>query len=198
MIRLMHPLPFVLLALSSLAWPKDEILPTKQKPRDRQGPENPLHNIADDMSAVARWLKEAMTGDTTQDTQQKIIEKLEKLIEAARQQSEKQPQGGQGDSQKQQKKPEPQPASQQQKEQETKQQQKPASAQEQEQKQQRPGLGRRGTDGPPGALHTDSKEWGDLPPAIRDQLLQTQGEGFPLKYRELLRRYYRELAKPRE
>ena len=62
----------------------------------------------------------------------------------------------------------------------------------------RPGFGPGGKDGAKGQLHTDAEEWGNLPPAIRDQLLNIQGEGFPLKYRELLRRYYRELAKPRE
>jgi hypothetical protein len=60
---------------------------------------------------------------------------------------------------------------------------------------------------PAGPLHTDRRseeqsqcDWhgGRCPPAIRDQLLQTQGEGFPLKYRELLRRYYRMLAKQKE
>ncbi len=72
------------------------------------------------------------------------------------------------------------------------------AAQQQEQQAPRPGMGRPGQGEGTGELHTDAEEWGNLPPAIRDQLLQTQGEGFPLKYRELLRRYYRELAKPRD
>jgi len=182
-----------------LAWAKEELIPTKPKTRERQGPPNPLHDVADDMDGVARRLKDAKTDDTTQDAQQAIVDKLDQLIEQAKQQSEKPPQGGQGDSEKkqQQQKKEEQPKSAEQKKQQEEQAKKKAQAEKQKQT-ERPGIGRAGSGTPEGALHTDAEEWGNLPPAIRDQLLQTQGEGFPLKYRELLRRYYRELSKPRE
>jgi outer membrane biosynthesis protein TonB len=201
-----HRVGFLLLAIlaiPSLAWPKEEILPGKKgKSRDSQAQENPLYGVADDMGTVARRLNEVKTDDTTQEAQEAIIEKLDKLIEQA-QQNENQPKGGQGDQQKpqQRKEPKPQPKSKEEQEKERQEQQKqekkPASAQEQK-KTDRPGIGRPGQGNPGDPLHTDAEEWGNLPPAIRDQLLQTQGEGFPLKYRELLRRYYRELAKPRE
>lgn len=188
------------LAFAARLTAKEEILPGKKsKERDQAAAENPLYDVAGDMDTAARRLKEAKTDDTTQDIQQAIIEKLDKLIEAAQQQSDKQPQGGQGDEKKPQKRPEPQPQpkSEEEKKKAEEQQKKPASAEEKK-KQERPGIGRPGQGDPSGQIHTDANEWGNLPPAIRDQLQQTQGEGFPLKYRELLRRYYLDLANPKE
>jgi len=186
----------VLLTVASPAWAKEELIPTKRRSRQRQGPPNPLREVADDMHVVGRRLQEAKTGELTQDKEKTIVEKLDKLIDAARRQQQKQSKGGQGKAQQRQKKrPQPKPASQK----KQKQAKKPAAAKKKQQKQSpRPGLGRPGSGKPTGPIHTDAGEWGDLPPAIREQLLQTQGEGFPLKYRELLRRYYRELSKPRE
>ena len=191
-----------LLAASALLWAKDEILPGKKaKARESRAEENPMYDVASDMERVARRLTEAKTDDATQDVQQGILDKLDKLIEQAQQQSDKPPQGGSGE--KQQRKPEPKPQpkpspEEQRKEAERqKQEKKPATAEEKK-KSERPGIGRAGQGDPSGALHTDAEEWGNLPPAIRDQLLQSQGEGFPLKYRELLRRYYLELSKPKE
>ena len=189
-----------LLALASTAWAKDEIIPTKGKSRDREGPPNPLHDVADDMDTASRRLREAKTDDTTQEIQQKIADKLDALIEAAQQQSQQPPQSNQGDSERRQKQQEKKPQPKQSEAEKKKMEEearKKAEAKKKEQS-QRPGIGRAGTGQPDGALHTDAEEWGNLPPAIRDQLLQTQSEGFPLKYRELLRRYYRDLAKTRE
>ena len=188
-----------LLALPSLATAKDELIPTERKTRDRQeGPPNPLYEVASDMEAVARRIRVEKTADTTQDRQKAIVEKLDLLIEAARQQSQQPPKSDQDQEKKQRQQqpkqqPKPDEAQQQKKEQEKKQ-----AAEKKEQEAQRPGFGPGGKDGAKGELHTDAEEWGNLPPAIREQLLNVQGEGFPLKYRELLRRYYRELAKPRD
>ena len=190
------------LALSAALWAKDEILPGKKgKERDPRSEDNPMYNVAGDMDHVARRLKEGKTDDTTQEVQEKIIEKLDTLIEQAQKQSEKQPPGGKGDSQRPKPKPKPQPKpspEEQQKEAERKKQEKKPTPAEMKKKSERPGIGHPGEGNPDGKLDTNAEEWGNLPPAIRDQLLQSQGEGFPLKYRELLRRYYLELSKPRE
>ena len=185
----------VLLILPAVARAKDEIIPTRRKTRQRQEKQNPLHDVADDMATAARRLAEAKTADTTQDVQKTVIRKLEHLIELARQQSQQPPKGGedQQKKQRQQQQKQPKPASQSQ-QQKAKQQ----SAAQKQQQSSRPGFGPGAKGEGKGKLHTDAAEWGNLPPAVRDQLLQTQGEGFPLKYRELLRRYYRQLAKPRE
>jgi len=190
----------LLFAIPTLAWPKEELIPTRPKSRDRQGPPNPLHDVADDMHTVGRRLDEAKTDETTQGAQEAILKKLNHLMEQAKEQSQQPPKGGQGDSkkqQKQQKKKQPQEAKQQ-KEQKEKSEKEAAAKKKKEKQTNRPGIGQPGSGDPTGAIHTDAEEWGNLPPAIRDQLLQTQGEGFPLKYRELLRRYYRELFKPKE
>ncbi len=192
------PTLLLILLIPALAWAKDEIIPSKKgRGRDPKADENPLYDVARDMDLSARRLAEAKTDDTTQDVQQTIVDKLDKLIEAAEQQSQKQPQGGSGDQKKPQKRPEPQPKPGEEDKDKEKTEKKPASAEEKK-KTERPGIGPAGKGDPTGHIHTDANEWGNLPPAIRDQLLQTQGEGFPLKYRELLRRYYQDLANPKE
>jgi len=187
------------LLLPSLAAAKDELIPTDRTSRDREDKkQNPLYDVAGDMDAVARLLRVEKTDDTTQDRQKSIIEKLDKLIEMAKQQSQQPPKSDKDEEQKkqqQQQQPQPKPSEQQQQQEKEKEKQ---AAKQQEQQQNRPGIGRGASGEGNGQIRTDAEEWGNLPPAIRDQLLNIQGEGFPLKYRELLRRYYRDLAKPRD
>jgi TolA-binding protein len=181
------------LALGATGLAKDELIPTDKRSQNRQQkPPNPLDNVAGEMYSSARRLEKAQTDETTQDIQDRIIEQLEKLIEAARQQQQQQQQQNQSQAKRrQQRASQPQPSAGQQ-------QQKKPIQQQTQQPAQKPGVGPAGRGKSEGPIHTDAQEWGNLPPAIRDQLLQTQGEGFPLKYRELLRRYYRDLAQPEE
>ena len=201
-IRLAVPLLAFSVCLAVAGWAKDELIPTSPKSREREEPPNPLRDVASDMHAVGRRLKEAKTDDTTQAMERTIVEKLEILVEMARQQQEKESKGGQGDAkQRQEKKEQPQPELEKKKQDLKKEEvaKKAAAAQQKkEKKADRPGMGRPGVGEATGTPPSDAERWGDLPPAIRDQLLQTQAEGFPLKYRELLRRYYRVLAKPKE
>jgi len=187
-------LSVVLLAFGSACLAKDELIPTDKRSQNRQQkPPNPLENVAGDMHSSARRLEKNLTEDTTQDIQKRIIEKLDILIEAARQQQQQSQQNSSQAKQRQQKQQQPQPSQgQQQQDQQTP---KPEESQARKAS-AKPGFGPDGKGKADGPIRTDAKEWGNLPPAIRDQLLQTQGEGFPRKYRELLRRYYRELAKP--
>jgi hypothetical protein len=192
------------LCLVSLAWAKDELIPTQPKSKERDAPPNPLRDVAGDMHTAGRLLQDAKTGDTTQEIEKSIIDKLEILIDAARQQQEQQSKGGQGEAkQRQEQKPQPKPddAEKRKKDEEEarkKQLEKMKMQKEVKKPSDRPGMGKAGSGEATGPLQTDAEEWGKLPPAIRDQLLQTQGEGFPLKYRELLRRYYRMLSKQKE
>lgn len=192
-------LALILAVAPATAWARKDILPTKKgHDPSREAEENPLYDVAGDMERAARRLKEAKTDDTTQDIQLAIIEKLDRLIEQAQKESEKPPPSGKGDDPQRKPQPQPQPSPEDQKKAESqKQEPKPASA-EKKKESERPGIGPPGKGEATGSLHTDAEEWGNLPPAIRDQLLQSLGEGFPLKYRELLRRYYLELSKPRE
>jgi len=187
----------VALVAASFGWAKEELIPTTPKSKEREAAPNPLRDVAGDMHTA-----EAKTGDTTQEIEKAIVDKLDILIEAARQQQEKQSKGGQGDAkQRQEEKPQPKPddAEKKKQEEELAKKQKLEKAQKEAKKAgESPGIGKASGGQATGPLQTDAEEWGKLPPAIRDQLLQTQGEGFPLKYRELLRRYYRMLAKQKE
>lgn len=185
-------------ALGADAWAIDELIPSGKKSRQRHPRENPLTEIGDDMHAVARRLKKHKTDDATQKRQEEILKKLDDLIEKARKQQQKQSQGGQGQAKKRHQQQKQQPKLNQQKTQQQKKTQQKKHVKQQQKKSKRPGIGQPGGGQGQGPLHTDAEEWGSLPPAIREQLLQTQGEGFPLRYRELLRRYYRELSRPRE
>lgn len=51
-----------------------------------------------------------------------------------------------------------------------------------------------------GAMHAANRQgrnWGQLPPHKREQILQSMTEGFPPHYQQLLERYYRRLAEER-
>jgi outer membrane biosynthesis protein TonB len=193
----------LLLAAAPPSLAKEELIPTGKKRRAEQGPPNPLREVSGDMKQVAGRIGKANTGDETQKQQDAILEKLQQLVEQAQKQQQQQQQQSSSSKsqakrrQKQQPQPKPDPKKSQKKQQAKKKQAAKKKQQAQQQK-NRPGLGRQGEGRGTGRLHTDAEEWGMLPPAVRDELLQTRGEGFPLKYRELLRRYYRELARPRE
>ncbi len=193
----------LLLAAAPSALAKEELIPTDKKRRTEEGPPNPLREVSGDMKHVAGRIGKANTGDETQKQQNAILEKLQQLVEQAQKQQQQQQQSSSSKSQakrrqQQQPQPKPDPKKNQKKQQAKKKQQAAKKKQQEQQRKNRPGLGRQGEGRGTGRLHTDAEEWGLLPPAVRDELLQTRGEGFPLKYRELLRRYYRELARPRE
>ena len=64
------------------------------------------------------------------------------------------------------------------------------------------GGNRTGASGPGGVLNPAKKvselgpqDWGRLPPAVRDQLLQGVKEGFPPEYADLIEQYYQNIAK---
>jgi hypothetical protein len=44
------------------------------------------------------------------------------------------------------------------------------------------------------AAKSGNKKWGELPPHQRDRILQSQTQGFPPHYQQILERYYRRLA----
>ena len=55
----------------------------------------------------------------------------------------------------------------------------------------------KGGPGGSGDLHAAKKKgknWAELPAKERDRILQSQTEGFPAHYQEVLKRYYRRLA----
>lgn len=123
-------------------------------------------------------------GLTTQRSQEEVLRQLDALIAMAQQNQNR------NQSQQQQ------------------QQQQAQQSGDQQQRQQQQGSPQpvdsdnMGADGRPalqqaelsGEIRESGSEWGNLPPRIRDMLLQGRGESASALYRELTERYYRRLA----
>lgn len=137
-------------------------------------------------------------GLDTQRMQEDIIRKLDQIIAAASQMQQQQSSSSSSSSQQQQQARQQDSGTQQQ-------------ARQQQQQQQQAGLeesqaGDEASDGQfsPGQaqeheldgrpLEELRREWGNLPPRLRDELSQGLGEKFSPMYRQLTERYYRRLA----
>jgi hypothetical protein len=142
--------------------------------------------VAEMSEASDRLAKERDAGDQTQRIQESVLAKLDQVIEAVEQQQQQQqnqssqPQQQQHGSQQNQAK-----------------QQQQASAQQQDQASQsntggKAPMGNGQADGRP--LSELRSEWGNLPPRLRDELLQGINEKFSPIYRELTEDYFRSTA----
>lgn len=133
-----------------------------------------LGEVATVMDYVADRLNTADGTENVQRRQKQIIAMLDRLIE---QQEQKEQQCGGGSSQRPGKSDKP-----------------PQAAQNPKQDSNAPG-----GSGQIGDLHAAPKadpgeEWGKLPPAERERILQSIRERFPSRYRQLVEQYYRALA----
>jgi hypothetical protein len=125
--------------------------------------DNPIADVASDMTVVVRNLSKLNTGKPTQETQKAIVAKLDELIEKLEKECAA-CKGGRASAN---------PT-------------KPAAD----------SIIRSGPGGQ-GDLHaakSGNKKWGELPPHQRDRILQSQTEGFPTHYQQILERYYKRLA----
>ena len=142
-----------------------------------------LDEVARMMNDVERRLTLGRTGKQVRDQEQAIIEKLDKMIEQMENQAQQQQQQQQKQRQQQQK---------QQRQQQQQQQQQQQAAQESE-----PG----GGDGQ-GAVDDkdigDKSGWGNLPPAARQEALQSITKDLPSHYREVIEAYFKRLSKTPE
>lgn len=138
------------------------------------------------MDEVAQRLAAAQdAGLETQRLQESVLEKLAMVIEAAQQMS------GGSSSQQQQGQPQQQDTGSEQNQQ-----------QGQAQAQASAGENRGETTNPPspaageqaGAIAEERREWGNLPPRIRDELIQASNERFSPVYKTLTEAYYQRLA----
>jgi hypothetical protein len=145
--------------------------------------ENSLDEVARLMNDVERRLALGRTGKQVRDQEQAIVEKLDKLIEQLEQQQ-----------QKQQKQSKQQQQSQQQRQQQQQQQQQQS---QQAADESMPG----GGDGQ-GAVDDkdigDKSGWGNLPPAARQEALQSITKDLPSHYREVIEAYFKRLSKTPE
>ena len=139
--------------------------------------EDSLDEVARLMNDVERRLGLGRTGKQVRDQEQAIIDKLDKMIEKMEEQQQQQQQ----------------------------QQQK----QQQRQKQNNPQQGRQAAQDPmpgggDGQGEVDNKDigdksgWGNLPPAARQEALQSITKDLPSHYREVIEAYFKRLSKTPE
>ena len=163
------------------------------KPEDTEKPKNPLRSVAQQMSAVGRRIDRGdLAIETTQKDQDRIIKRLDTLIEASKPPSG----GGKSDQQKQ---PKPEPSEQKQKPQSSP---KNTSANPRTTQQKQPATAskdvRGGGKAQPGPEVPGVGEWGNLPPRTRSELFQALKEDFPEDYKTLLKLYYKHLSEREE
>jgi hypothetical protein len=141
--------------------------------------EDSLDEIARMMNDVERRLALGRAGKQVRDQEQAIVDKLEKMIDQLEKQQQQQQQ--QRQQQQQQKK----------QQQQQQQQKQPSKGQAMDQSQ--PGLDA-------GAGDVDEKDvgdragWGNLPPAQRQEALQSITKDLPSHYREVIEAYFKRLA----
>lgn len=146
--------------------------------------ENSLDEVARMMNDVERRLSLGRTGKQVRDQEQAIIDKLDKMIEQMEQQQQQQ---------QQQRKQQQQQRNQGQK----KEQQRDNSQQQKASEQSNPGGG-------DGEGEVDNKDigdksgWGNLPPAARQEALQSMTKDLPSHYREVIEAYFKRLSKGSE
>jgi len=165
------------------AWPTRYAITAKLMLTDIEPlKENSLDEVARLMNDVERRLALGRTGKQVRDQEQAIVEKLDKLIDQLEQ--EQQQQQKQRQQQQQQK--------QQQRQQQQSQQQPQQAADE-----SMPG----GGDGQ-GAVDDkdigDKSGWGNLPPAARQEALQSITKDLPSHYRGVIEAYFKRLSKTPE
>lgn len=137
--------------------------------------EDSLDEVSRLMRDVERRLDLGRAGKRVRDEEQEIVDKLEKLIEKAEQQLQEQQQ----------------------------QQQQQAQQNQQQQQSQRQAMddSQAGPERGPGDVDRkgDGKasNWGNLPPAERQESLQRMTEKLPSHYRSVIEGYFRQLAKDR-
>jgi hypothetical protein len=149
-----------------------------------------LEQVFDEMRTVSQRLgRDRDAGLDTQRIQERILDKLDQLIRAAQQAQQS---GGSGSPQNPQPQQQDQGASGNQSQQAQGDQQGPAGNDNQ---------GVAGEPTPPpdstdsaAPLQERRVEWGNLPPRLRDELLQGSGERFSPVYQDLTEAYYRRLA----
>lgn len=166
--------------------------------KERLSPDELRDEIAKTVSLMQRAADrvggEKDVGLDTQRVQEDVLRRLDKLLEEAERQRQKQQQ----QNQQQQNQQQQQQQSQQQQQQ--RQQQTPT-----QREQQQAASGDRPTTGPskqdPGGTEVSlagSATWGNLPPHIREALMQGASDTYSAAYRQLTEQYYRRLARERK
>lgn len=181
----------------------EEEQPKKKPPQQgpaRGGPDksedkasdNPLVRLSRQIRDAERRLREADSGEQTQEMQRKIVDDLEKLIAQIEQQQQQQQQSKSqkpGPPQPGEKKPSPQ---QKQQKQPGDPNDKPSDSDEQlaNRKNEKPQTGR--------LKDMLEKVWGELPERQRQDVMQASFDDFPAKYQYVIEEYFKQLLKRQE
>jgi hypothetical protein len=181
----------------------DEEQPKKKPPQQgpaRGGPDksedkasdNPLVRLSRQIRDAERRLREADSGEQTQEMQRRIVDDLEKLIAQIEQQQQQQQQSKSqkpGPPQPGEKKPSPQ---QKQQKQPGEPNDKPSDSNEQlaNRKNEKPQTGR--------LKDMLEKVWGELPERQRQDVMQASFDDFPAKYQYVIEEYFKQLLKRQE
>ncbi len=131
-----------------------------------------IGDVVDLMGFSGRRLTHADTGDRVRERQARIVELLDKLITEAEQQEKNSGKSGGGGNSRGQRSPQ----------------------------QPMPDSRLPGGEAKEGSLRESRRanpadQWGAMPPAERERVLQALRESFPSRYRQLVEQYYEELAK---
>jgi hypothetical protein len=154
--------------------------------------DNPLVRLSRQIRDAERRLREADSGEQTQEMQRKIVDDLEKLIAQIEQQQQQQQQSKSskpGPPQPGEKKPSPQ---QKQQKQPGDPNDKPSDSNEQlaNRKNEKPQTGR--------LKDMLEKVWGELPERQRQDVMQASFDDFPAKYQYVIEEYFKQLLKRQE
>lgn len=178
------------------------------RPEDRTPlkPTDPMKVVSDQMKKAEQELSNSLTGNEAQAAQEQALQTLDRLIDQAEKQKkpndcnqpQQEPQQNEQPNKNDQQQREHQ-KNQDQKEPQQDQEQKEQKDKEQDQKSQDPADQKRmraqGTsDGDQGSLEAAGKEWGTMPPQLRQELIHSMHEDLPDRYKELLKSYYKKLS----
>jgi hypothetical protein len=169
--------------------------------------EDPLGEIVERMRKAQQRMRDKDPGDETRALQTKAAQDLEELIKLLQQQQQQQQQNNSNQSQQpRQSKSEQQSGQRQDKQQQPQNSGKPqpgsegAGERRQDQEKARNSTEKTGASTKPTPAEAARRQqmekdvWGHLPPALRQEMLNTYTDKFLLKYDDLVRRYYEALA----
>jgi len=180
------------------------------RPEDRipLEPNDPMKAVSDKMKKAEQELSNSLTGNDAQTAQEEALQILDRLIDKAEKQ--KKPNSSQRPPDPQQAKEQPNKNDQKQREQQKQQEQKDKEQKDEEQKDkeqkepqnqesddpadQKRMRARGGSDGDQKDLDAAGREWGSMPPQLRQELIHSMHEDLPDRYKELLKSYYKKLS----
>ena len=173
----------------------DELLKGLGEPAEETDQDNPLVRITKKMREVEELIRQSKSGDATQERQQQIVKDLEKLIDQLEQQQQQQSSSSSSQQQQQQQ-------AERDKVQQPGQKQPRPGQQQQAGESNKPAKDSTERQGKPEVHKPDMAQmrdllkdiWGELPPRLRQQMMQSAVEKFLPKYELQIEEYFKTLS----